>query len=185
MAALARDVAHSRPIDAVLADVTNFAVNLIGPVHAADVLLIQDGKYRSAAPTSDMAPRLDAAQQDAGEGPCVSAAITELSIRSGWPSWQPPSNWRRPPSHLPPAAGRCADRGRNSVGTVDPAARVDHRAQLLGCPGPGTGHDSAGRVATGQHHPHGIPVDGADRDHAGAGDRGVLACPLARPRSVT
>jgi GAF domain-containing protein len=82
MATLTRDVSQSRPVDEVLADVTTAAVKLIAAVHVADVLLIQDGKFRSVAPTSDIAPRLDTVQQDTAEGPCLEAAVGETVIRS-------------------------------------------------------------------------------------------------------
>src|SRR4051812_2478640 len=82
MATLTRDVSQSRPVDDVLADVTTAAVKLIAAVDVADVLLIQDGKFRSMAPTSDLAPRLDTVQQETGQGPCLEAAVGETLIRS-------------------------------------------------------------------------------------------------------
>jgi GAF domain-containing protein len=81
LAELTRKFAEVTPIEDLLAGVTAAAVNLIHGVDAADVLLIRDGEYRSTAPTSDLAPFLDQAQRDAGEGPCLDASQSDVMVR--------------------------------------------------------------------------------------------------------
>ena len=58
------------------------------------------------------------------------------------------------------SAGRRADRRRGAVGVGDTATRLDHRAQLVRQPGARAGHGARVRLAAGQHHPSGVPVDG-------------------------
>ena len=64
-----------------LAGVSAAAVDLIRGVDCADVLLIHDGDFRSIAATSALAPLLDQAQRQTGEGPCPDASATAVMIR--------------------------------------------------------------------------------------------------------
>jgi ANTAR domain/GAF domain len=71
-------------------------VHLISGVDCADVLLMKDGEYRSAAATSEVAPTVDAAQRRTGEGPCLDASGPAVMIRcdnfsedSRWPHFAP------------------------------------------------------------------------------------------------
>jgi transcriptional regulator with GAF, ATPase, and Fis domain len=82
MADLARSAVNPLPIEQTLATVTATAVQLIDGVDSADVLLITDGEFRSAAPTSDVAPLIDQAQKRTGEGPCLDAAGADPIVRS-------------------------------------------------------------------------------------------------------
>jgi GAF domain-containing protein len=91
MVELTRDFAAATPIDDTLAAVTAAAVHLVRGVDCADVLLIEDGEFRSTATTSDVAPTVDQAQLQAGEGPCLDAARSQVMIRCddlrGDPRW--------------------------------------------------------------------------------------------------
>jgi transcriptional regulator with GAF, ATPase, and Fis domain len=64
-----------------LASVTASAVEFIDGIDYADVLLISDGEFRSVKPTTPMVTELDQLQQDAGEGPCLEAVVTDSIIR--------------------------------------------------------------------------------------------------------
>jgi hypothetical protein len=91
MAELARNFAVGTSIEDTLASVTAAAVDLVNGVDCADVVLIQDGDFRSTAPTSKLAPLLDQAQQRAGQGPCMDASAEAVMIRCddlrGDPRW--------------------------------------------------------------------------------------------------
>lgn len=76
-----------------LAAVTAAAVSLIDGVDEADVLLIKDGHFQSVTPTSALTTRLDAAQQELGEGPCLTAAVAEAVIRC--PDLRNDARWPR------------------------------------------------------------------------------------------
>jgi transcriptional regulator with GAF, ATPase, and Fis domain len=82
MAKLARNAASPVPIEETLATVTATAVELIDGVDSADVLIITDGEFRSAAPTSEVAPQIDQAQERTGEGPCLDAITADPIVRS-------------------------------------------------------------------------------------------------------
>ncbi len=84
--------------DAVLEDtlrsITESAVELIDGVDFADVLLLDDGRARSVAPTFPAAVDLDAAQVALQQGPCLEAANSgaivrspDMSIESRWPKF--------------------------------------------------------------------------------------------------
>jgi transcriptional regulator with GAF, ATPase, and Fis domain len=64
-----------------LASVTASAVDLIDGIDYADVLVITDGDFRSVKPTTPMVIELDQLQQEAGEGPCLEAVVTDSIIR--------------------------------------------------------------------------------------------------------
>lgn len=68
-------------IGETLASVTASAVDLIDGIDYADVLLIIDGEFRSVKPTTPMVIELDQLQQEAGEGPCLEAVVTDSIIR--------------------------------------------------------------------------------------------------------
>jgi len=83
MAELARSTAVPRSTQEVLAAVTDAAVDVIGAVEAAGVLLIgKSGKFESLAGTSDVPREIDALQVRFGEGPCMQAALNETVLRS-------------------------------------------------------------------------------------------------------
>jgi hypothetical protein len=82
MAELTQSFAARAAADEMLSRVTTAAVDLINGVDCADVLVIKDGLFYSAAPTSELIHHLDAAQQDAGQGPCLDAIGSRRVIRS-------------------------------------------------------------------------------------------------------
>jgi transcriptional regulator with GAF, ATPase, and Fis domain len=69
-------------VENALARVTGAAVELIEGVDHADVLLIDGSKYRSVAATSPVPVRLDTAQCELQQGPCLEAATADAVIRS-------------------------------------------------------------------------------------------------------
>lgn len=68
-------------VEETLASVTTAAVELIGGVDYADVLLIDADRFDSIAPTDPMAKELDAIQQRLQQGPCLRAAVVDTLVR--------------------------------------------------------------------------------------------------------
>jgi GAF domain-containing protein len=97
MADLARTLAHERTLDAVLAEVTAAAVELIPGVDTAGILLVKPrGGFESLATTSELPHQLDILQMTFDEGPCVQAALADTIVRtddfrteSRWPQYSP------------------------------------------------------------------------------------------------
>lgn len=83
MAKLARASAPPRTVNDVLNDVTKTARELMPGADTVGVLLIgRGGKFESLAGTSELPQTLDEIQMQAGEGPCVEAALDELILRT-------------------------------------------------------------------------------------------------------
>ena len=83
MAELARNTALPQNVDDVLEGVTAAAVEMIPGTDTCGVLLIGKGrKFSSLHGTSDLIYKLDALQEQYGEGPCISAAVDELIVRT-------------------------------------------------------------------------------------------------------
>lgn len=94
MAELASNFVGDTGIDSILESVTAHAVELIGGVDFADILLIDDHHYRSMAPTDPLATRLDELQLEKREGPCLEAAAEnpvilceDLAADPRWPQF--------------------------------------------------------------------------------------------------
>lgn len=69
-------------LETTLAGVTAAAVALMDGVDYADVMLINDGQFRSVTPTAALVSDLDAVQLRLQEGPCLHAAADqELVVR--------------------------------------------------------------------------------------------------------
>ena len=82
MAALTQTFDGRAPAEEMLHSVTSASVDLISGVDCAEVVVIEDGHFRSVAPTSDLVFALNAAQQDAGQGPCLDAIDGRTVIRA-------------------------------------------------------------------------------------------------------
>ena len=83
MAELARATAPPRSIDEVLTGVTAAAVEMIPGTDTCGVMLIgKGGKFESLFGTSDLIYKLDELQEQCNEGPCVTAAVDELIVRT-------------------------------------------------------------------------------------------------------
>lgn len=83
MAELARASAPPRTVEDVLNDVTTTARELMPGADTVGVLLVgRGGKFESLAGTSQLPHTLDEIQMQAGEGPCVEAALDELILRT-------------------------------------------------------------------------------------------------------
>jgi ANTAR domain-containing protein/GAF domain-containing protein len=94
MAELARASAAPRSVDDVLSDVTAAAKELIPGADTAGVLLVgKGGRFDSVAGTSDLPYRLDELQMTFQEGPCVDAALDELTVRTE--DFRSDSRWPR------------------------------------------------------------------------------------------
>jgi hypothetical protein len=96
MEALAADVANHTPIEKTLSEVTENAVRFIEGVDFADILLIKDGDFQSLAATSPVATKVDHAQFETGEGPCLDAVDRDVIVRcddlhteARWPRFAP------------------------------------------------------------------------------------------------
>lgn len=70
------------PLEDTLASVTAAAVELIGGVDHADILLIDGDRFDSLASTAPVAEELDAVQLRFQQGPCLQAAVADSVIRS-------------------------------------------------------------------------------------------------------
>jgi GAF domain-containing protein len=82
MADLADRYSHPTELDTTLIGVTKAAVRHVPGTDSADIMLVSlPDDFRSVAPTSPLAPRIDAFQRDFVEGPCVDAAVGEVMVR--------------------------------------------------------------------------------------------------------
>lgn len=97
MAEMARTLARERTLDAVLAEVTSAAVELIPGVDSAGILLVKGpGGFESLATTSELPHQLDVLQMTFDEGPCLQAALADTVVRTDdfrdeprWPQYAP------------------------------------------------------------------------------------------------
>ena len=97
MAELARTLAGQRTLDAVLAEATSAAVELIPGVDTAGILLVKKrGDFESLATTSEVPHQLDILQMTFDEGPCMQAALVDTIVRTDdfrtetrWPQYSP------------------------------------------------------------------------------------------------
>lgn len=95
MAELARAVAVPQSAEDIFAEVTSAAVELIPGVDTAGILLIgKGGTFESHATTTDLPHELDELQHLLQEGPCMSAALDDVVVRtddfreeSRWPAY--------------------------------------------------------------------------------------------------
>jgi ANTAR domain/GAF domain len=80
MAHLVANFATPTDLTAILETVTTSAVQLIHEVDFADVLLVDEQRYRSMASTAALAIELDTIQQELQEGPCLAAAVQDATV---------------------------------------------------------------------------------------------------------
>ncbi|WP_432544204.1 GAF and ANTAR domain-containing protein [Kineococcus sp. SYSU DK002] len=99
LAALARDLQREKAPAGVMQQVLDAAVAMVDGAESGSISLVR-GRRRvwSAAVTDDLARRVDAAQEDAGEGPCLAAMAAEPVVRTGdlpadarWPALAAPA----------------------------------------------------------------------------------------------
>jgi transcriptional regulator with GAF, ATPase, and Fis domain len=76
--------AFSEPIhvEETLTRVTAAAVHLVDGADYADVMLLDNGEFRSVAPTDPLVTDLDRVQMDHRQGPCLEAAAVNSVVRS-------------------------------------------------------------------------------------------------------
>ena len=97
MAEMSRSLLPKPDLDAILAEVTSAAVELIPGVDTAGILLLEGGgKFRSLAATTDLPHQLDLLQVTFDEVPCVQAALADTIVRTDdfrsearWPQYSP------------------------------------------------------------------------------------------------
>jgi GAF domain-containing protein len=97
MAELARAAAAPRDLNDVLSDVTATAKELIPGTGTAGILLIaKGGRFESLAGLDDIPHQLDELQMKFDEGPCRSAALDDMIVRTDnfeteqrWPKYSP------------------------------------------------------------------------------------------------
>jgi GAF domain-containing protein len=82
MAVLTADVANHTPIETTLRQVTDSAVRFIDGVDCADITLVKGGEFQSLAATSPVATKIDQAQYETGQGPCLDAVDRDVIVRS-------------------------------------------------------------------------------------------------------
>jgi transcriptional regulator with GAF, ATPase, and Fis domain len=81
MAVLVGGFERDTAIERALSGVTASAVELVDGVDFADVMVINEGQWRSVSATAPLVVDLDAVQISLGQGPCLAAAVGGAMIR--------------------------------------------------------------------------------------------------------
>src|SRR6476661_6569139 len=83
-------------LEEMLTEVAHFAVQAIPGADGAGLTLIEDNRRDTIVATADFVREVDTIQYTLGEGPCISAASEQLTMRSGslggeqrWPRFGP------------------------------------------------------------------------------------------------
>ena len=91
LAELLRDGRNTREIYQAIVDA---AVKGIKGCDHASVLVLENGRFRNAAASDDIARRIDVLERETGEGPCLDAIVDEsfqhdpdLTVKPTWPSF--------------------------------------------------------------------------------------------------
>lgn len=95
VAAIARRLAAADDLDETLQQVVDLAQDYIEHCDGASLMLVTGGRVSIAASTHGDAFRADQAQQETGEGPCLTAqrehetiVIGDIEADDRWPSWR-------------------------------------------------------------------------------------------------
>ena len=95
-AASLRDLSAVRDIDEMLQLSVDLAVEIIDGVDLADVMLLRDGEVTVPVSSAPLAAEVDRAQQEAGEGPCLTVlrdaeldrvVVQDLEQDDQWPKF--------------------------------------------------------------------------------------------------
>ncbi len=96
MRALAQLSTGKLTLEEMLTEVARFAVQAIPGADGAGLTLIEDNRGDTIVATADFVREVDTIQYTLGEGPCISAASEQLTMRSGslggeqrWPRFGP------------------------------------------------------------------------------------------------
>jgi transcriptional regulator with GAF, ATPase, and Fis domain len=82
LSTLARHLQGENDADALLTEIVTAAVDLIPGTGAGSISLVTNrSKIVSHAASSELASRVDALQEETGEGPCLDAAYQEQTVR--------------------------------------------------------------------------------------------------------
>src|SRR3954471_7452963 len=73
LAALSRFFVGDGTLHETLQRVTELSVEAVAGADLAGITMIVEGRQRTAVYTDELAPEIDEAQYDSGEGPCVEA----------------------------------------------------------------------------------------------------------------
>lgn len=92
----AREMVPDADVDKTVARIVSVAATTVPGTEHAGVSLLESGRIRSVAPSSELVSRLDQLQHELGEGPCVDAVLEDpvyrtgdLSTDSRWPRFAP------------------------------------------------------------------------------------------------
>jgi GAF domain-containing protein len=95
LAALSRFFVGDGTLQETLQRVTDLTVSAVGGADMAGITMIVEGRQRTAVFTDELAPEIDQAQYDSGEGPCVEAfasgeirAIESTRADGPWPEFR-------------------------------------------------------------------------------------------------
>lgn len=80
--ALAIDVAEARSTDEALKALTMHCLELVDGAQSAGITCVSESGFETAAPTDELAERVDALQFEVGNGPCIDAAVEETVFRT-------------------------------------------------------------------------------------------------------
>ena len=96
MRSLAQLATGKLTLEQILTEVANFAVQAIPGADGAGLTLLEENRSDTIVATADFVRDVDAIQYTLGEGPCISAAAEQRTMRSGslggeqrWPRFGP------------------------------------------------------------------------------------------------
>lgn len=97
-AAMLRELSGNRDVDETLQLMVDLAVELVGGVDVVDIMFVRSGEIIVPLSTDEAALTIDRLQQEAGEGPCLTALYEEemvvspdLEQEDRWPRFTPPA----------------------------------------------------------------------------------------------
>ncbi|MEU3096853.1 GAF and ANTAR domain-containing protein [Streptomyces sp. NPDC006967] len=110
MASMARDLLAEHTLDSTLEQITRSAVELVDGCDAAGILVLQNGRVSSLAPSEQLVTDSDHLQGRLGEGPCFDAARPDRSERVFRIT-----DFTREPQRWPLFVPRCRELGVGSM----------------------------------------------------------------------
>ncbi|WIX76711.1 GAF and ANTAR domain-containing protein [Amycolatopsis carbonis] len=96
LGAIARTLQAEPDVETTLAAIVKAAVDHVAGAEYAGISLVQDGRIRTVAPTSELVATVDEIQSRTGQGPCLDAIAQHEIFRTGnlsderrWPAFAP------------------------------------------------------------------------------------------------
>ncbi|MEV6905244.1 GAF and ANTAR domain-containing protein [Amycolatopsis sp. NPDC051372] len=96
LGAIARTLQAEPDVETTLGAIVKAAVDHVDGAEYAGISLVEDGRIRAVAPTSEVVPMIDEIQHRTGQGPCLDAIARHDVFRTGnllderrWPAFAP------------------------------------------------------------------------------------------------